>query len=199
MPGIKVPMPCIMGVDFAGDIVETGSAVTDWKVGARVMVDPVDRVGPGGLLGEMWHGGLAEYCRVPTHHLVTLPDDVSYEAAACLPVAYGTAVLALSGKEITFDGSGRHVCERTLPLGLRERAICDGQNLWHLYPELAIGARRTVSRFHRANRRETRSPSSHSRSSGRRNPAWRRTQRPGCCGVPGAGPPRPCRCRRCSS
>ena len=47
---------------------------------------------PGGLLGEMWHGGLAEYCRVPTHHLVPLPVDVSYEAAACLPVAYGTAV-----------------------------------------------------------------------------------------------------------
>ena len=51
MPGIKVPMPCIMGVDFAGDIVETGSAVTGWKVGDRVMVDPVDRVGPGGLMG----------------------------------------------------------------------------------------------------------------------------------------------------
>ncbi len=67
MPGIKVPMPCIMGVDFAGEIAET-------------------------LLGEMWHGGLAEYCRVPTHHLVSLPADVSYEAAACLPVAYGTAV-----------------------------------------------------------------------------------------------------------
>jgi len=92
MPGIKVPMPCIMGVDFAGDIVETGSAVTGWKVGNRVMVDPVDRVGPGGLMGEMWHGGLAEYCRVPTHHLVALPEDVGYEAAACLPVAYGTAV-----------------------------------------------------------------------------------------------------------
>jgi alcohol dehydrogenase len=92
MPGIKVPMPCIMGVDFAGDIVETGSAVTGWKTGDRVMVDPVDRVGPGGLLGEMWHGGLAEYCRVPTHHLVALPADVSYDAAACLPVAYGTAI-----------------------------------------------------------------------------------------------------------
>jgi len=92
MQGIKVPMPCIMGVDFAGDIVETGSTVTGWKTGDRVMVDPVDRVGPGGLLGEMWHGGLAEYCRVPTHHLVQLPADVSYDAAACLPVAYGTAV-----------------------------------------------------------------------------------------------------------
>src|SRR5499425_3554213 len=65
MPGIKVPMPCIMGVDFSGDIVEAGRAVTGWKTGDRGMVDPVDRVGPGGLLGEMWHGGLAEYCRVP--------------------------------------------------------------------------------------------------------------------------------------
>jgi NADPH:quinone reductase-like Zn-dependent oxidoreductase len=92
MPGIKVPMPCIMGIDFAGDIVEVGGDVKDWKAGDRVMIDPTDRVGGGGLIGEMWHGGLAELCRVPTHHLVTLPASVSYEAAACLPVAYGTAV-----------------------------------------------------------------------------------------------------------
>jgi NADPH:quinone reductase-like Zn-dependent oxidoreductase len=91
MPGIKVPMPAVMGLDFAGEIVEVGSAVTDWQVGQRVLVDPVDRVGPGGLIGEMWHGGLAEFCKVPTHHLVALPDEVSYEDAACLPVAYGTA------------------------------------------------------------------------------------------------------------
>ena len=91
MPGIKVPMPCIMGLDFAGEIVEVGRNVTDWKVGERVLCDPVDRVGGGGLMGEMWHGGLAEYCKVPTHHLVLLPDSVSYEQASCLPVAYGTA------------------------------------------------------------------------------------------------------------
>ena len=92
MPGIKVPMPCIMGMDFAGDIAELGAGVSDWKVGDRVMIDPVDRVGGGGLVGEVRHGGLAEYCAVPTHHLVTLPANVSYEAAACLPVAYGTAL-----------------------------------------------------------------------------------------------------------
>jgi len=91
MPGIKVPMPCIMGLDFAGEIVEVGSDVTDWKVGQRVLCDPVDRVGGGGLMGEMWHGGLAEYTKVPTHHLVALPDNVTFEQAACLPVAYGTA------------------------------------------------------------------------------------------------------------
>ena len=92
MPGIAVPMPCIMGIDFAGDIVDTGANVTDWNVGDRVMIDPTDRVGPGGLIGEMWHGGLSEYCRVPTHHLMKLPADVTYDAAACLPVAYGTAL-----------------------------------------------------------------------------------------------------------
>ena len=92
MPGIKVPMPCIMGIDFAGDIVEVGSAVREWKSGDRVLIDPMDRVNHGGLIGEMSHGGLAELCKVPTHHLMALPDDIAYEDAACLPVAYGTAL-----------------------------------------------------------------------------------------------------------
>jgi NADPH:quinone reductase-like Zn-dependent oxidoreductase len=92
MPGIKVPMPAIAGLDFAGEIVELGANVKDWKKGERVMIDPVDRVGPGGLVGEMRPGGLAEYCAVPTHHLVRMPDGVSFEDAACLPVAYGTAI-----------------------------------------------------------------------------------------------------------
>jgi len=93
MPGIKVPMPCIMGLDFAGEIVEIGPGVTgDWRVGQRIMIDPVDRVNFGGLLGEMRPGGLAELCAVPEHHLVALPKEVSFEQASCLPVAYGTAV-----------------------------------------------------------------------------------------------------------
>jgi len=92
MPGIKVPMPAIMGLDFAGEIAALGSGVKDWKVGDRVMIDPVDRVGPGGLVGEVRPGGLAEYCAVPTHHLVRMPPGVSFEQAACLPVAYGTAI-----------------------------------------------------------------------------------------------------------
>jgi NADPH:quinone reductase-like Zn-dependent oxidoreductase len=93
MPGIKVPMPCIMGLDFAGEIVELGAGVEGgWRVGQRVMVDPVDRVQFGGLLGEMRPGGLAEFCAVPAHHLLELPPEVSFEAASCLPVAYGTAL-----------------------------------------------------------------------------------------------------------
>jgi ferric-dicitrate binding protein FerR (iron transport regulator)/tetratricopeptide (TPR) repeat protein len=48
------------------------------------------------------------------------------------------------------DGTGRYAYERRIALGLLERVICDGTHLWHLYPELGIGAKRTVSRFHRA-------------------------------------------------
>jgi NADPH:quinone reductase-like Zn-dependent oxidoreductase len=92
MPGIKVPMPCIMGLDMSGEIVELGADVTGWKIGDRVMVDPIDRVGRGGLLGEMRPGGLAELCAVPVHQLVALPVDIGFEAAAAIPTAYGTAL-----------------------------------------------------------------------------------------------------------
>lgn len=91
MPGIAVPMPMIMALDFSGEIVEVGPQVRDWKIGDRVMVDPSDRKTFGGVVGEARHGGLAEYCALPDHYLVRLPDDVSYETAAALPVAYGTA------------------------------------------------------------------------------------------------------------
>jgi NADPH:quinone reductase-like Zn-dependent oxidoreductase len=92
MPGIKVPMPCIAGLDFAGEIAALGAEAKGWKAGDRVMIDPVDRVGPGGLIGEMRPGGLAELCAVPVAHLVRMPEGVTFEQAACLPVAYGTAI-----------------------------------------------------------------------------------------------------------
>ena len=50
---------------------------------------------------------------------------------------------------VAFDGTGRYRYERTTSAGLREQVFCDGTSLWHLYPELGIGARRTLSRFHR--------------------------------------------------
>lgn len=91
MPGIEVPMPMIMGIDIAGTVQELGEGVTAFKVGDRVLVDPVNRELGGGLIGEMRHGGLAELCAVPADQLIPLPDGVDFTEAACLPVAYGTA------------------------------------------------------------------------------------------------------------
>ena len=89
MPGIKVPLPMIIGLDMAGEILEIGAGVSGWKVGDRVLVNPVNR--DKGLMGEMMHGGLAEKCLVAEHQLLRMPADVTFEDAASLPVAYGTA------------------------------------------------------------------------------------------------------------
>ena len=90
MPGIRIAMPAIMGLDVAGEIVGLGAGVDGWKVGDRVLGDPINRV-EGGLTGETVHGGLAEYCRLRAHQLIRIPDGVGFEAAAALPCAYGTA------------------------------------------------------------------------------------------------------------
>ena len=90
MPGITLDLPRICGLDAAGEIVEVGSNVADWKVTDKVLVDPRDRKGSG-LFGETVDGGLAEFARIPAHQLITIPENVSFAEAASLPVAYGTA------------------------------------------------------------------------------------------------------------
>lgn len=97
MPGIKIPMPLIMGLDVAGEVAAIGAGVSGWAVGDRVLVDPINRV-EGGLMGETMHGGLAELCRARAHQLVRIPDAVSFVDAAALPVAYGTAHRMLVSK-----------------------------------------------------------------------------------------------------
>ncbi len=89
MPGIKVPLPVVIGLDLAGTIAEVGDGVDGWTVGDRVLVNPLK---PGvGLMGEMTDGGMAEYAAVDAAQLIALPDGVNFEQAAALPVAYGTA------------------------------------------------------------------------------------------------------------
>jgi NADPH:quinone reductase-like Zn-dependent oxidoreductase len=89
MPGIKVPLPVVVGLDMAGEISEIGPGVTGWKVGDRVLVNPLNK--KKGLMGEMLDGGMAEYCLVAADQLIAMPAGVTFEAAAALPVAYGTA------------------------------------------------------------------------------------------------------------
>lgn len=89
MPGIKVPLPVVIGLDLAGEVSEVGPDVSGWKPGDRVLVNPLNRA--RGLMGEMLDGGMAEYCLVSQEQLIALPDAVSFDDAAALPVAYGTA------------------------------------------------------------------------------------------------------------
>jgi NADPH:quinone reductase-like Zn-dependent oxidoreductase len=109
MPGIKVPFPVVIGLDMAGEVAEVGPGVGAWKVGDRVLVNPLNK--QKGLMGEMLDGGMAEYCRVAADQLVAMPAVVGFEDAAALPVAYGTAHRMLITHETVKKG------DRVLVLG----------------------------------------------------------------------------------
>jgi tetratricopeptide (TPR) repeat protein len=51
---------------------------------------------------------------------------------------------------VVFNGAGKFAWEYVLPCGLREQVVCDGKTLWHLYPEIGLGAKRPFTRFHHA-------------------------------------------------
>ena len=91
IPGLKTPLPMIPGADIAGEIIELGSEAdrSMWKIGDRVMVIPNQ---PDGMMGETKRGGACDLLAVEQDFVLPIPDAVSFVDAACLPVAYCTAL-----------------------------------------------------------------------------------------------------------
>ncbi len=103
----KGRFPHILGGDFGGELVSLGpDTETDLPMGSRVTawwVLPCNRCEQcmGGFpnrcsrnyryLGAHAHGAYAQYVKLPAHHLIALPDSVTYEDAAAFPNAFGTA------------------------------------------------------------------------------------------------------------
>jgi NADPH:quinone reductase-like Zn-dependent oxidoreductase len=108
-PGLKLNFPHILGGDIAGVVEKTGSEVKNFKVGEPVVSWPIIacgkcewcRKGRDGLcynwkyFGMHIKGSYAEYAAVPKNSLISLPENVSFEDAACLPVAGLTAYHAI--------------------------------------------------------------------------------------------------------
>ena len=78
----KPPLPFTPGFEIAGTVAEVGSAVTDLKIGDRVL----------GLTGV---GGYADEAVVEAGAVYKIPDMMGFEAAAGFPIAYGTSHGAL--------------------------------------------------------------------------------------------------------
>src|SRR6185437_15370900 len=89
MPGVSIPLPFISGGEIAGEIDTVGDGVTGWRAGERVVVNPKTK---RGLIGEEVNGGLAERVAVPAENLVRLPESVSFEDGAAIPLAFGPAL-----------------------------------------------------------------------------------------------------------
>ena len=85
---IQKPLPHILGMDVAGEIVEVGKDVTGWKIGERV-------VATFEALGRERNGAYAEYTTLPENELFKIPDGLNYEAAASIGLAFTTAWIAL--------------------------------------------------------------------------------------------------------
>ncbi|GAT74145.1 NAD(P)-dependent alcohol dehydrogenase [Microbacterium hydrocarbonoxydans] len=81
--GLTRPKYAVRGMDIAGEIVAAGANAIGVEIGEQVI---------GELFGG---GGLAEYATIPAERVVPVPPGVTAEAAACLPVAAGTAWQAL--------------------------------------------------------------------------------------------------------
>lgn len=76
--------PCVIGYEVAGTVVELGAGVDGLATGQRV------------LAGTKF-GGYASQVVVPVSDLVALPDELSFEQGAAIPVNYATAWAALIG------------------------------------------------------------------------------------------------------
>ena len=93
-----VNYPVVLGHEFGGHIVETGSRVASWKAGDRVVSEtaavidtnnPMSRIGLYNLdptrkgFGYGVNGAMTKYVRVPARCLHLVPDSLSFEQA-CL-------------------------------------------------------------------------------------------------------------------
>jgi NADPH2:quinone reductase len=76
--GALAARPHVVGYNCAGTVREVGAGVTDRRPGQRVTA-------------LMVHGSHAERVAVPAAQTWLVPDALSLEHAACVPVAWGTA------------------------------------------------------------------------------------------------------------
>jgi NADPH:quinone reductase-like Zn-dependent oxidoreductase len=109
-PGLNLNFPHIPGGDIAGVIEDKGSNVTGFNTGDRVVCWPIviteedDFVMKGRpslslkwkYFGMHMNGSYAEYAGVHKNSIVRLPDTVSFDDAAALPVAGLTAYHAVN-------------------------------------------------------------------------------------------------------
>ena len=126
--GIGLPEHHRVGYDMAGTVEAVGEGVTHFKVGDAVF---------GGA-----HGALAEYGLVREHDadIVAKPDEVSYEDAAALLIAGGTALQALrdyghvaAGQKVLINGAsggvGTYAVQLAKAFGAEVTAVCSTRNV----------------------------------------------------------------------
>ena len=105
LPGIKIPLPHILGNDVAGVVREAGELITWVNAGDEVMLQPGVSCGHCAeclagrdnmcdeydIIGSRRDGGYAELVAVPGINVIPKPKNLAWEEAAALPLVTLTA------------------------------------------------------------------------------------------------------------
>jgi len=105
LPNVKIPLPHIGGSDVSGVIEKTGPTVKNVKPGDKVIISPGTGCGTcrncvsGAdnlcrkytLFGYMIDGGYAEYMKAPARNAIPIPQGMSFDEAAAVPLVFLTA------------------------------------------------------------------------------------------------------------
>lgn len=99
----RIKLPCVLGSDGAGVVESVGPGAPQSWVGRRVLVNPQAGWGPDPraqgrdflILGMPEQGTMAERIAMPLSRLEPIPDHLSFEEAAAIPLGGLTAYRAL--------------------------------------------------------------------------------------------------------
>ena len=128
-----VPIPLVIGHEFAGQIVELGRNVEGLRIGQRCsgeghLIGNQSRQSRAGKfhldpetrgIGVNEQGAFAQYLRLPAFNVVPLPDDISDDIGAILDPLGNAVHTALSfdlvGEDVLITGAG--------PIGIMAAAV----------------------------------------------------------------------------
>lgn len=128
--GLFKPKNNIPGADIAGVVEETGEGVQNLKPGDKVYGD----------LAAVGCGGLAEFVTAPAQLLAPIPDGITWDEAAAMPVAGVTALQGLRDKgglkegmsvliNCASGGVGTFAVQIAKALGAEVTGVCSTRNL----------------------------------------------------------------------
>lgn len=124
-------LPIILGCDAAGYDEDGNEVIVHPVIGDPDAGRGDETLDPGrALLSERHDGAFAEYLTVPARNLVPKPDWLSFDEAACLPVAWTTAYRMLftqaritAGDRVLVQGAGGGVASAAIRLAVAAGAV----------------------------------------------------------------------------
>jgi NADPH:quinone reductase-like Zn-dependent oxidoreductase len=168
LPGIKIPLPHILGDDIAGVVREVGGLVTWVKAGDEVMLQPGVSCGHCAeclagrdnmcdeydIIGYRRDGGYAQFVAVPGVNVIPKPGNLSWEVAAALPLVTLTAWHMLvararvrSGEDVLVHAAGSGVGSLGIQIAklLGARVITTASSDEKLAKARELGADETIN------------------------------------------------------